>query len=90
MPTEISRDASPGLPRASRQLLQLSFAIPRPCPWGPSCICLNHLERRAIRRVGKIVRQWKRQVRREVRREEREARRVLEAQAQEPRPADRG
>ena len=52
------------LSRSSLRLLQLSLVTPRPCPWGPSCICLNHQERRALRRVGKIVRQWKRQVRR--------------------------
>ena len=89
MPTETPPDRSPGLARASRQLLHLSFAVPRPCPWGPCCICLNHLERRAIRRVGKIVRRWKRHVRHE----EREARRALKAQgarARQSLPAGRG
>jgi hypothetical protein len=50
------------LSRSSLQLLQLSFVTPRVCRC-PGCICLTHQERRAMRRVGKIVRQWRRQVR---------------------------
>ena len=57
----------PPLTKASRRLLKLSIATPRPCPWGPNCICLTLPERRALRRIAKIVRQWKRQVRREAR-----------------------
>ena len=49
---------------ASRRLLKLSIATPRPCPWGPNCICLTLPERRALRRIAKII---KRQVRREAR-----------------------
>lgn len=60
-------DASPPLSKASRRLLTLSLATPRPCPWGPSCILLTLPERRALRRIAKIVGQWKRQVRREAR-----------------------
>jgi hypothetical protein len=60
-------DASPPLSKASRRLLTLSLATPRPFPWGPNCICLTLPERRALRRIAKIVRQWKRQVRREAR-----------------------
>jgi hypothetical protein len=60
-------DFEPPLSKASRRLLKLSIATPRPCPWGPNCICLTLPERRALRRIAKIVRQWKRQVRREVR-----------------------
>ena len=54
----------PPLTKASRRLLTLSIATPRPCPLGPDCICLTLPERRALRRVGRIVRQWRRQVRR--------------------------
>lgn len=54
------------LSKGSRRLLQLSLATPRPCPWGPNCICLTLPEGRALRRVGRIVRQWRR---RKVRRE---------------------
>ena len=57
----------PPLTKASRRLLKLSIATPRPCAWGPCCICLTLPERRGLRRVAKIVMQWKRQVRREVR-----------------------
>ena len=57
----------PPLTKASRRLLTLSIATPRPCPLGPDCICLTLPERRALRRIAKIVRQWKRQVRREAR-----------------------
>ena len=53
--------------KASRRLLKLSIATPRPCAWGPCCICLALPERRGLSRVAKIVRQWKRQVRREAR-----------------------
>ena len=60
-------DFEPPLSKASRRLLKLSIATPRPCPWGPTCICLTVPERRALRRIVKIVRQWKRQVRREAR-----------------------
>ena len=51
------------LSRSSRRLLKLSFVTPRPCRCG-SCICLTPPERRALRRVGRIVRQWKRRTRR--------------------------
>jgi hypothetical protein len=44
--------------RSSRRLLQLSLITPRPCPTG-SCICLTIPERRTLRRVSKIVRQWR-------------------------------
>ncbi len=47
------------LSHVSRKLLQLSFVTPRPCRC-PGCICLTPPERRALRRVGRIVRQWKR------------------------------
>ncbi len=57
----------PPLTKASRRLLKLSIATPRPCPWGRNCICLTLPERRALRRIAKIGRQWKRQVRREAR-----------------------
>src|SRR5262245_19363122 len=57
----------PPLSKASRRLLMLSIATPRPCPWGPSCICLTLAEGRALRRVAKIARRWKRQVRRDAR-----------------------
>jgi len=60
-------DFDPPLSKASRRLLKLSIATPRPCPWGPTCICLTLPEGRALRRVAKIARQWKRQVRREAR-----------------------
>lgn len=54
--------------RSSRRLLQLSLITPRPCPTG-GCICLTHQERRALKRVSRIVRQWRRQVRRQARAE---------------------
>jgi hypothetical protein len=60
-------DFSPPLSKASRRLLKLSIATPRPCPWGPTCIWLTVPERQALRRIAKIVRQWKRLVRREAR-----------------------
>ena len=56
------------LSRSSLQLLQLSFVTPRVCRC-PGCICLTHQERRAMKRVGRIVRQWRRQVRRQARTE---------------------
>jgi len=52
------------LSHASRRMLALSFVTPRPCRCG-GCICLTPPERRAVRRVGRIVRQWRRQVARE-------------------------
>ena len=52
------------LTKASRRLLTLSLGTPRPCPWGPNCICLTLPERRTLRRVGRIVRQWRHRVRR--------------------------
>jgi hypothetical protein len=52
------------LTKASRRLLKLSLGTPRPCPWGPNCICLTLPERRTLRRVGRIVRQWRHQARR--------------------------
>jgi len=55
------------LSRTSSRLLQLSLVTPRPCPWGPHCIWLTPAEGRALRRIAKIVRQWKRQVRRAAR-----------------------
>jgi hypothetical protein len=60
-------DFEPPLTKASRRLLKLAIATPRPCPWGLNCICLTLPERRALRRIVKIARQWKRQVRREAR-----------------------
>jgi uncharacterized protein YjiS (DUF1127 family) len=48
--------------RSSRRLLQLSLITPRPCPPG-GCICLTVPERRTLRRVSKIVRQWQRRQR---------------------------
>ena len=60
MPSELSR--------SSRRLLQLSLITPRVCRC-PGCICLTHQERRALKRVGRIVRQWRRQVRRQARAE---------------------
>ena len=60
MPAELSR--------SSRRLLQLSLITPRVCRC-PGCICLTHQERRALKRVGRIVRQWRRQVRRQARAE---------------------
>jgi hypothetical protein len=56
----------PALSRTSNRLLKLSFVTPRPCQC-PGCICLTPPERRALRRVGRIVRQWKRQERRSAR-----------------------
>ncbi|HEY7670126.1 MAG TPA: hypothetical protein VH852_05755 [Hyphomicrobium sp.] len=61
------------LSRSSRHLLLLSFAAPRPCHCG-GCICLTPPERRAMKRVARIVRQWKRQVRRRERAEARQLR----------------
>lgn len=62
------RSAGPApLSRASRRLLQLSLVTPRPCPSCGGCICLTHAERRGLRRVTKIARQWRRRVRREAR-----------------------
>jgi len=58
----------PQLSRSSLQLLKLSFVSPR-LLYCPACICLTHQERRALRRVAKIVRKWKRQVRRQARKE---------------------
>ncbi|MGZ5822860.1 MAG: hypothetical protein ACXWJ2_02840 [Hyphomicrobium sp.] len=52
------------LTKASRRLLKLSLGTPRPCPWGPNCICLTLPERRTLRRVGRIVRQWRHRGRR--------------------------
>ncbi len=66
-PEPADESFEPLLSKASRRLLKLSIATPRPCPWGPACICLTLPERRALRRVAKIVRQWKRQVRRAAR-----------------------
>ena len=54
------------LSRTSSRLLQLSLVTPRPCHFG-GCICLTPAESRALRRIAKIVRQWKRQVRRAAR-----------------------
>jgi len=54
----------PPLTKASRRLLQLSVSTPRPCAWRPNCICLTLPERRTLRRVGRIVRQWRARVRR--------------------------
>ena len=51
------------LSHASLRLLRLSFATPRPCRCG-SCICLTPPERRAMRRVTRIARQWGRKNRR--------------------------
>lgn len=53
--------------RASRRLLQLSLVTPRPCPSCGGCICLTPAERRGLRRVTRIARQWRRRVRREAR-----------------------
>lgn len=57
----------PPISRASRRLLQLSLVTPRPCPRCGGCICLTRGERRSLRRVTGIARQWRRQVRREAR-----------------------
>ena len=65
------------LSRSSRRLLQLSLITPRPCRCG-GCICLTHHERRALRRVSKIVRQWRRQLRRQARAEARARAEALE------------
>ena len=54
------------LSRSSRRLLQLSLVTPRPCPTG-GCICLTLPERRTLRRVSKIVRQWRRRQRQRAR-----------------------
>jgi acetyl-CoA acetyltransferase len=64
--TDTSTGHAP-LSRASRRLLQLSLVTPRPCPPCGGCICLTPVERRGLRRVTKIARQWRRQVRREAR-----------------------
>ncbi len=53
----------PPLTKASQRLLKLSMSTPRPCPWGPNCICLTLPERRTLRRVGRIARQWRRRAR---------------------------
>ena len=58
------------LSKSSRHLLKLSFVTPRPCRC-PGCICLTPPERRSLRRVSRIVRQWKRQTRRDARRQAR-------------------
>jgi hypothetical protein len=52
------------LSKPSHRMLELSFVAPRPCRCG-GCICLTPPERRALRRVTRIVRQWRRQVRRQ-------------------------
>ena len=52
--------------RSSRRLLQLSLITPRPCQCG-GCICLTLPERRTLRRVSKIVRQWRRRQRQRAR-----------------------
>jgi hypothetical protein len=52
------------LSKSSRRLLTLSLVTPRPCHCG-GCICLTPPERRAMRRVARIVRLWKRQTRRQ-------------------------
>jgi hypothetical protein len=52
--------------RSSRRLLQLSLITPRPCQCG-GCICLTLAERRTLRRVSKIVRQWRRRQRQRAR-----------------------
>ena len=54
------------LSRSSRRLLQLSLITPRPCHCG-GCICLTPPERRTLRRVSKIARQWRQQERRRAR-----------------------
>jgi hypothetical protein len=54
------------LSRSSRRLLQLSLITPRPCPTG-GCICLTLTERRTLRRVSKIARQWRQRERRRAR-----------------------
>jgi len=54
-PDTAHADFEPPLSTASRRLLELSIATPRPCPWGPNCICLTLPERRALRRIAKIV-----------------------------------
>lgn len=54
------------LSHASLRLLRLSFVAPRPCRCG-SCICLTRPERRAMRRVTRIARQWRRQSERQAR-----------------------
>lgn len=61
------------LSKPSRMMLELSLVAPRPCRCG-GCICLTPPERRALRRVGRIVRRWKRQVRRQKRAQARAAR----------------
>jgi hypothetical protein len=59
------------LSKSSRRLLELSLVTPRPCRCG-GCICLTRPERRALRRVGRIVRKWKRQERRRAREQTRQ------------------
>jgi hypothetical protein len=54
------------LSNPSRRMLRLSFVAPRPCRCG-GCICLTPPERRAMRRVYRIARQWRRQARRAAR-----------------------
>ena len=54
------------LSRSSRRLLQLSLITPRPCHCG-GCICLTPPERRTLRRVSKIARQWRQRERRRAR-----------------------
>ena len=63
-PARANDDFQPPLTKASRQLLKLSMSTPRPCPWGPNCVCLTLPERRTLRRVSRIARQWRRRVRR--------------------------
>jgi uncharacterized membrane protein len=64
--TDLS-NRNPPMSRASRRLLQLSMVTPRPCPACGGCICLTPAERRSLRRVTKIARQWRRRVRRAAR-----------------------
>lgn len=63
--TDQARDDTP-LSRSSRRLLQLSLITPRPCHCG-GCICLTPPERRNLRRVSKIARQWRLRERRRAR-----------------------
>jgi hypothetical protein len=62
--TDQARDVP--LSRSSRRLLQLSLITPRPCHCG-GCICLTPPERRTLRRVSKIARQWRKRERRRAR-----------------------
>ncbi|CAN1723538.1 protein of unknown function [Hyphomicrobium sp. 1Nfss2.1] len=41
------------------------MVTPRPCRCCGGCICLTRAERKSLRRVTKIARQWRRRVRRE-------------------------